>query len=451
LTDRNKYDKRLRPLYGEGPVDVGITIHVSSISAVSEVDMDFTLDFYLRQSWTDPRLAFGKLDVGFEDIASLTVGVDYLDKLWKPDTFFPNEKKSFFHVATSHNSFLRIEPDGKVYTSQRLTVTATCPMDLRLFPMDTQTCKLEIESYGYTTSDIDYYWGSKKSDKQHTAVQFSEFSLPQFGRVGYRVNITKAKTASGEYVRLYFDIILARNLGFYLMNIVIPSMLIVNISWVSFWLNREASPARVGLGVTTVLTITTVITTTNNSMPKVSYVKGLDVFLNFCFVMVFAALVEYAIVSYMNKKLSMRREKKRKKMEQANATTEFPMFTNYELMSPNQNNASYAYRPPGLPPPAINANPNVPGNALSPDCDCRAIPLMQYSQMPQDGSFRPMQVAYSKRRRPTRFCRYVSPSKIDKCSRYMFPLIFFSFNIGYWLIMKFLSTYRGMPDFVSFK
>ena len=118
--------------------------------------------------------------------------------------------------------------------------------------MDTQTCKLEIESYGYTTADIDYYWGTKKSDKQHTAVQFSEFSLPQFGRVGYRVNITKAKTASGEYVRLYFDIILARNLGFYLMNIVIPSMLIVNISWVSFWLNREASPARVGLGVTTV-------------------------------------------------------------------------------------------------------------------------------------------------------------------------------------------------------
>uniref|UniRef100_A0AC34F0M5 Neurotransmitter-gated ion-channel ligand-binding domain-containing protein n=1 Tax=Panagrolaimus sp. ES5 TaxID=591445 RepID=A0AC34F0M5_9BILA len=114
LTDRSKYDKRLRPLYGENPVDVGITIHVSSISAVSEVDMDFTLDFYLRQTWQDPRLAFGKLDIGFEKIKSLTVGVDYLDRLWKPDTFFPNEKKSFFHVATTHNSFLRIEPDGRV-------------------------------------------------------------------------------------------------------------------------------------------------------------------------------------------------------------------------------------------------------------------------------------------------------------------------------------------------
>jgi hypothetical protein len=120
----------------------------------------------------------------------------------------------------------------------------------------------------------------------------------------------------------------------------IQSMLIVSISWVSFWLSREASPARVGLGVTTVsskitkinylykfiqvLTMTTLITTTNNSMPKVSYIKGLDVFLNFCFVMVFvsflsifkhlylrsfpqASLVEYAVVSYWNKRQCRRR------------------------------------------------------------------------------------------------------------------------------------------------
>lgn len=49
-------------------------------------------------------------------------------------------------------------------------------------------------------------------------------------------------------------------------------------------------------------------------MPKVSYVKGLDVFLNFCFVMVFASLVEYAIVSYLSKRIALRREKKRKQV-----------------------------------------------------------------------------------------------------------------------------------------
>lgn len=44
-----------------------------------------------------------------------------------------------------------------------------------------------------------------------------------------------AKAAfSGQYRRLYFEILLVRNMGFYSMNIVIPSMLIVTISWVSY-------------------------------------------------------------------------------------------------------------------------------------------------------------------------------------------------------------------------
>ncbi|EJD76349.1 hypothetical protein LOAG_16696 [Loa loa] len=159
--------------------------------------MDFTLDFYLRQTWQDPRLAFGDMYYGYQKgkIESLTVGVDYLEKLWKPDTFFPNEKKSFFHTATTHNSFLRIDPDGTVFTSQRLTVTATCPMKLQLFPMDSQKCRLEIESYGYTTADIALFWGKDRRD-QGQVVGFENISLPQFKPVGYRVNVTRATTSS---------------------------------------------------------------------------------------------------------------------------------------------------------------------------------------------------------------------------------------------------------------
>ncbi|KAK0415598.1 hypothetical protein QR680_012020 [Steinernema hermaphroditum] len=729
LTDSSKYDKRLRPRYGDKPVDVGITIHVSSISAVSEVDMDFTLDFYLRQTWQDPRLAYGKFDLGLDKIESLTVGVDYLDKLWKPDTFFPNEKKSFFHLATTHNSFLRIDPDGTVFTSQRLTVTATCPMKLQLFPMDSQKCKLEIESYGYsvldinyifngskaisrsefelpqfvlydvqitskieslssgkysrlgvvflfrrnigfyiiqiylpsilivviswvsfwlsrdatparvalgvttvltmttlmtttnaampkvsyvksidiflgvsflmvfsslleyaavgyiskrlklneqkrkqsqqtssplpliadpraqdllqpyfnraykpfyssvdrnsnlysrdlvnppiqpqlkrlppipvkekwafrpsnidkysrvvfplifimfnfaywmyfynisdgyTTSDIDYFWGQKQTDNPDTAVAFSDFTLPQFKQTGYRVDITKATTSSGVYVRLYFEIRLSRNLGFYLMNIIIPSVLIVTISWVSFWLNREASPARVGLGVTTVLTMTTLITTTNNSMPKVSYIKGLDVFLNFCFVMVFASLVEYAVVSYMNKKLAQRREKRRKQAEQMQPM-EMPMFNNhllapiktppnmsYEMVAMNSGSSSPSKSllhadPYGIMTTSghpqygsMNHLVEIPG-----DCDCRTIPLVQHPRLVAETTLWP--APFGKAKKATKTCRNVTPSKIDKYSRYIFPLSFITFNVAYWTIMTVLSSMSENVNFKAFK
>lgn len=82
------YDKRVRPNYGGPPVGVNVTMRILSISSVSEVMMDFTADFYFRQTWHDPRLAFKKLG----DIQTLYVGAEVSKKIWLPDTFFGNEK-----------------------------------------------------------------------------------------------------------------------------------------------------------------------------------------------------------------------------------------------------------------------------------------------------------------------------------------------------------------------
>lgn len=81
------------------------------------------------------------------------------------------------------------------------------------------------------------------------------------------------------------------------------------ISWVSFWLHRNATPARVALGVTTVLTMTTLMSSTNSQLPKISYIKSIDVYLGTCFVMVFASLLEYATVGYLGKRIAMRKSR----------------------------------------------------------------------------------------------------------------------------------------------
>ena len=52
------------------------------------------------------------------------------------------------------------------------------------------------------------------------------------------------------------------------------------------------------LGITTVLTMTTISTGVRSSLPRISYVKAIDVYLVMCFVFVFAALLEYAAVNY---------------------------------------------------------------------------------------------------------------------------------------------------------
>ena len=46
----------------------------------------------------------------------------FLNKIWKPDTFFVNGKKSKMHKITVPNKFLRITPNGQVSYSQRFVV-----------------------------------------------------------------------------------------------------------------------------------------------------------------------------------------------------------------------------------------------------------------------------------------------------------------------------------------
>lgn len=51
-------------------------------------------------------------------------------------------------------------------------------------------------------------------------------------------------------------------------------------------------------GITTVLTMTTLSTIARNSLPRVSYVTAMDLFVTVCFLFVFAALMEYATLNY---------------------------------------------------------------------------------------------------------------------------------------------------------
>lgn len=60
---------------------------------------------------------------------------------------------------------------------------------------------------------------------------------------------------TGNFTCLAVVFNLRRRLGYHLFHTYIPSALIVVMSWISFWIKPEAIPARVTLGVTSLLTL----------------------------------------------------------------------------------------------------------------------------------------------------------------------------------------------------
>nr|XP_032660899.1 gamma-aminobutyric acid receptor subunit rho-3 isoform X3 [Chelonoidis abingdonii] len=246
------HDFAMRPGFGGSPIPVGIDVQVESIDSISEVDMDFTMTLYLRHYWKDERLSFPSTRN-----RSMTFDGRLIKKIWVPDVFFVHSKRSFIHDTTMENVMLRVYPDGNILFSLRITVSSMCFMDFSRFPLDTQNCSLELESYAYNEDDLMLYWKhgneSLTTDEQISLSQFfiEEFSASS-GLAFY--------SSTGWYNRLFINFALRRHIFFFVLQSYFPAMLMVMLSWVSFWIDRRAVPARVSLGITTVLTMSTIIT-----------------------------------------------------------------------------------------------------------------------------------------------------------------------------------------------
>ncbi|XP_037234166.1 glycine receptor subunit alpha-2 isoform X5 [Falco rusticolus] len=259
------YDARIRPNFKGPPVNVTCNIFINSFGSIAETTMDYRVNIFLRQQWNDSRLAYSEYP---DD--SLDLDPSMLDSIWKPDLFFANEKGANFHDVTTDNKLLRISKTGKVLYSIRLTLTLSCPMDLKNFPMDVQTCTMQLESFGYTMNDLIFEWLSDGP------VQVAEgLTLPQF--------ILKEDKELGYCTKHY-------------------------------------NTARVALGITTVLTMTTQSSGSRASLPKVSYVKAIDIWMAVCLLFVFAALLEYAAVNFVSRQhkefLRLRRRQRRQNKAQ---------------------------------------------------------------------------------------------------------------------------------------
>jgi len=55
-----------------------------------------------------------------------------------------------------------------------------------------------------------------------------------------------------------------------------------SLQWISFWIAPEAAPARVTLGVTSLLTLSTQHAKSQAGLPPVSYLKAVDLFMSVC-------------------------------------------------------------------------------------------------------------------------------------------------------------------------
>ncbi|XP_053965396.1 glutamate-gated chloride channel isoform X1 [Anastrepha ludens] len=402
-----KYDARIRPSGINGtenmPTYVYVNMFLRSISKIDDYKMEYSVQLTFREQWTDERLKFDDIQ-GRLKYLTLTEA----NRVWMPDLFFSNEKEGHFHNIIMPNVYIRIFPNGSVLYSIRISLTLACPMNLKLYPLDRQICSLRMASYGWTTNDLVFLW--KEGDPVQVV---KNLHLPRFTLEKFLTDYCNSKTNTGEYSCLKVDLLFKREFSYYLIQIYIPCCMLVIVSWVSFWLDQGAVPARVSLGVTTLLTMATQTSGINASLPPVSYTKAIDVWTGVCLTFVFGALLEFALVNYASRsglnKANMHKEnmkKKRRDLEQASLDAASDLLD-------TDSNATFAMKP-------LVRHPGDP----------MALEKLRQCEVHMQAPKRPNCCKTWLSKFPTRQCS--RSKRIDVISRITFPLVFALFNLVYW-------------------
>jgi hypothetical protein len=265
---------------GEGPARVEVAFYIIDLMKVIDADEAFEADVFLLARWKDSRL------IG-EGVRRVPLG-----SVWAPDILIFNRRDTSRDLP----EIVTIQPDGTVVYRQRITGTFASRLDLRRFPLDFQVLQIRLVAYGTNTSEV-------------VLVEHPDFGIVRNSDLAissWKVGPSMIESGGFEAIpgapslpMLTVSMEIERETGYYIVQLLVPLLLIVGMSWVVFLIHPKFIPPRVGTCVTTVLTLIAYRFMIDGFTPKLPYLTLVDHILLGATLLVAASLVTVAVSSRM--------------------------------------------------------------------------------------------------------------------------------------------------------
>ncbi|XP_028398238.1 gamma-aminobutyric acid receptor subunit beta-like [Dendronephthya gigantea] len=404
---RKDYDNHVAP--GQ-PLELNVELVIESFDDIKESSMEFSLYVYLVQRWTDSRLK------NVVKTPTVVTGKD-INLFWIPDTYCVNARQSDLMMTDEHtHSMIKLDELGRLTYSRGAYLKTSCLMDLRDFPMDHQKCSVHFSSYGYSVKSVLYTWNDEgKVSTSSTLIR----ELAQFVLSTSSSSTRNVIYYSGNFTVLTATFEFKRRVGYYLLQVYLPCAILVMLSWIAFWMDKCDTGNRLTVGVTTILTIMFLLSYGNSSVPKMSYVKAMDIYLLSSFAFIFFSLIESVLCWRFESLVSRQKESHNATPKHMSANDVPPALNeNSHWRGLNKRINSVSKPTPGD--NSENSAPNPPNQEkddLIFQKISKCLDLMQATSNRHE---------IKGKKKP----RY----ELDTFARVIFPVAFVVFNIIYWSV-----------------
>lgn len=250
------------------PTDVQIGIRIERISDVDSQGEDFTVLGSMRMDWTDPALAFSpdscNCDIKLYAEKEFDRFLADTQSRWPDFVFFNQQGNRWVQSRAA-----AIWPDGRARYGESFTLTYQADFDFRKFPFDTQLFPIYLDlllpAETYTVSDLPGFSGINPEHGE------DEFIITDF--------TTASETVTGRVTdlpvsRFSFTFDAPRHQDYYILQVFVPILLIILISWFTFFLGDysrriEASAANTLLFIAFSFSL-------SDNYPRLGYITFLD-------------------------------------------------------------------------------------------------------------------------------------------------------------------------------
>jgi len=299
LLHKQRYDKRIKAP-SEGSLRINISVVLLSLSSPDESSLHYEVEFIITQRWTDARLVHDDGD-RYPSLNALHHHGD----IWKPDIYFIKHG-TFKEGLMPSNIALRIFRNGTVHYSMRRHLVLNCEGDLHIFPFDSPMCQFAIESVSFTRSQMDFHWAGPNRISEGSDSGSIALSPVLKRHNAYMVHnettyCTEVDEWRGDYSCLKVKLHFTRDKFFYMTTVFIPGIILVTSSFLSFWLDWTAVPARVMLGVTTMLNFFTTSNGFRSNLPVVSNLTAMNAWDGISMGFIYCSFLEFVAVNYLGR------------------------------------------------------------------------------------------------------------------------------------------------------
>jgi hypothetical protein len=264
-----------RPVVRE-PIDVQIGIKLEQIIDVDQANESFTAQASMQMDWTDPLLAFSPDDCqcDFKTFTSNTFNrfVEEVGGRW-PEFTLQNQQGNRW----TQNRVAVVWSDGRARYFERFTTDFQVDFDFRPFPFDTQEFVIRVDAL----FPEEYY---RFSDLAGYSEISSEHGEDEFVITGFETSVSSVQASTDLTTsRFTFHFTAPRHLSYYILQIFVPILLIIGVSWISFFLRDYTR--RIEVASANLLLFIAFSFSLSDNYPRLGYLTFLDYIMAAMFVL----------------------------------------------------------------------------------------------------------------------------------------------------------------------